>query len=87
MEHKHILYDIEDDAIDRGDATNLSEALNYFNIDTSTDDKKDTDNQLHGDALYHNMYCKDKKYAIRQLKMKNKKWHKLTNYEYTRKIK
>ena len=56
-------------------------------IDTSTDDKKDTDNQLHGDALYHNMYYKDKKYAIRQLKMKNKKWHKLTNYEYTRKIK
>ena len=61
MEHKHILYDIEDDAIDRGDATNLSEALSYFNIDTSTDDKKDTDNQLHGDALYHNMYYKDKK--------------------------
>ena len=87
MEHKHILYDIEDDAIDRGDATNLSEALSYFNIDTSTDDKKDTDNQLHSDALYHNMYYKDKKYAIRQLKMKNKKWHKLTNYEYTRKIK
>ena len=56
MEHKHILYDIEDDAIDRGDATNLSEALSYFNIDTSTDDKKDIDNQLHGDALYHNMY-------------------------------
>tara|TARA_S200002703_G_scaffold158504_1_gene169052 strand:+ start:182 stop:445 length:264 start_codon:yes stop_codon:yes gene_type:complete len=87
MEHKHILYDIEDDAIDRGDTSNLSEALSYFNIDTSTDDKKDTDTQLHGDALYHNLYYKDKKYAIRQLKMKNKKWHKTTNYEYTRKIK
>ena len=27
------LYDKEDDIIDRGDATNFSEALDYFNID------------------------------------------------------
>ena len=28
------LYDVEDDVIDRGDATNLSEGLEYYNIDS-----------------------------------------------------
>tara|TARA_X000001316_G_C908353_1_gene24369 strand:- start:233 stop:469 length:237 start_codon:yes stop_codon:yes gene_type:complete len=68
------LYDIEDDIIDRGDATNLSEELNYYNIDNSPSDIN-LNQKIEAD--YHNTYYSKGKYSTRTLKMKNKQWHKL----------
>jgi len=68
------LYDIEDDIIDRGDASNLSEELNYYNIDNSPSDIN-LNQKIEAD--YHNTYYSKGKYSTRTLKMKNKQWHKL----------
>ena len=68
------LYDIEDDIIDRGDASNLSEELNYYNID---DSPSDINLNQKIEADYHNTYYSKGKYSTRTLKMKNKQWHKL----------
>lgn len=68
------LYDTEDDIIDRGDATNLSEELNYYNIDNSPSDIN-LNQKIEAD--YHNTYYSKGKYSTRTLKMKNKQWHKL----------
>ena len=68
------LYDIEDDIIDRGDASNLSEELNYYNIDNSPSDIN-LNQKIEAD--YHNTYYSKGKYSTRTLRMKNKQWHKL----------
>jgi len=78
------LYDIEDDAIDRGDASNLSEELSYFNIDNSPSDIN-LNQKIEAD--YYNTYYSKGKYETRAIRMKNKKWHKLNNYDNSRKIK
>jgi hypothetical protein len=78
------LYDIEDDAIDRGDASNLSEELNYYNIDNSPSDIN-LNQKIEAD--YHNTYYSKGKYGSRTLRMKNKQWHKLNKYDNSRKIK
>lgn len=76
------LYDIEDDVIDRGEATNLSEGLEYYNIDTVWQtqkdfyDKQETFNQKI-ESDYHNTYYKKGNYGARTLKLANKDWHKL----------
>jgi hypothetical protein len=31
--HTNVTYDIEDDSIDRGDTTNTTEGLSYYNIE------------------------------------------------------
>lgn len=76
------LYDIEDDIIDRGDATNLSESLDYYNIDTIWqtnkkyyDEQENLNQKIESD--YHNTYYQNGKYVTRTIKMNNKKWHKL----------
>jgi hypothetical protein len=78
------LYDIEDDVIDRGDASNLSEELNYYNIDNSPSDIN-LNQKIEAD--YHNTYYSKGKYETRTLRMKNKQWHKLNKYDNSRKIK
>ena len=78
------LYDIEDDVIDRGDASNLSEELNYYNIDNSPSDIN-LNQKIEAD--YHNTYYSKGKYGTRTLRMKNKQWHKLNKYDNSRKIK
>lgn len=78
------LYDIEDDIIDRGDASNLSEELNYYNIDNSPSDIN-LNQKIEAD--YHNTYYNKGKYDTRTLIMKNKQWHKLNKYDNSRKIK
>ena len=78
------LYDIEDDIIDRGDASNLSEELNYYNIDNSPSDIN-LNQKIESD--YHNTYYNKGKYGTRTLRMKNKQWHKLNKYDNSRKIK
>ena len=78
------LYDIEDDIIDRGDASNLSEELNYYNIDNSPSDIN-LNQKIEAD--YHNTYYSKGKYGNRTLRMKNKQWHKLNKYDNSRKIK
>ncbi len=78
------LYDIEDDIIDRGDASNLSEELSYYNIDNSPSDI-DLNQKIESD--YHNTYFIKRKYGTRTLRMNNKQWHKLNNYDNSRKIK
>ncbi len=78
------LYDIEDDIIDRGDASNLSEELNYYNIDNSPSDIN-LNQKIEAD--YHNTYYSRGKYGTRTLRMKNKQWHKLNKYDNSRKIK
>lgn len=76
------LYDIEDDTIDRGDASNLSEELSYYNIDNSP---SDINQKIEAD--YHNTYYKKGKFSTRTLRMNNIKWHKLNKYDNSRKIK
>lgn len=78
------LYDIEDDIIDRGDASNLSEELNYYNIDNSPSDIN-LNQKIEAD--YHNTYYSKGKYGTRTLRIKNKQWHKLNKYDNSRKIK
>jgi len=78
------LYDIEDDIINRGDASNLSEELNYYNIDNSPSDIN-LNQKIEAD--YHNTYYSKGKYETRTLRMKNKQWHKLNKYDNSRKIK
>ena len=78
------LYDIEDDIIDRGDASNLSEELSYYNIDNSPSDIN-LNQKIEAD--YHNTYYSKGKYGTRTLIMKNKQWHKLNKYDNSRKIK
>jgi len=78
------LYDIEDDIIDRGDASNLSEELNYYNIDNSPSDIN-LNQKIESD--YYNTYYIKGKYGTRALRMKNKQWHKLNKYDNSRKIK
>ena len=78
------LYDIEDDIIDRGDASNLSEELNYYNIDNSPSDIN-LNQKIEAD--YYNTYYSKGKYGTRTLRMKNKQWHKLNKYDNSRKIK
>ena len=68
------LYDIEDDIIDRGDASNLSEELSYYNIDNSPSDIN-LNQKIEAD--YHNTYYIKGKYMTRALRMDNVKWHKL----------
>ena len=69
------LYDVEDDIIDRGDATNLSESLSYYQI--TTDNKNENLNQKI-ECDYHNTYyLGNHKYGTRTLKLANKDWHKL----------
>tara|TARA_R110002153_G_scaffold158108_3_gene310157 strand:+ start:2552 stop:2809 length:258 start_codon:yes stop_codon:yes gene_type:complete len=78
------LYDMEDDVIDRGDASNLSEELSYYNLDNSP-----LDNNLNHkiEKDYHNTYYIAGKYITKTLRMNNKQWHKLNNYDSSRKIK
>ena len=78
------LYDIEDDVIDRGDASNLSEELSYYNIDNSPSDIN-LNQKIEAD--YHNTYYSNGKYRTREIRMKNKQWHKLNKYDDSRKIK
>ena len=68
------LYDIEDDIIDRGDASNLSEELNYYNIDNSPSDIN-LNQKIEAD--YHNTYYSKGKFSTRTLRMNNIKWHQL----------
>ena len=72
------LYDIEDDIIDRGDATNLSEALNYYSIENDSPSDNEVLNQKI-EQDYHNTYynVKTKSYGTRTIKLANKDWHKL----------
>lgn len=78
------IYDIEDDAIDRGDATNLSEALDYYSIDnvyqTNAEyfDKLEQFN-IKQEADYHNSYFINGKYKTRTIKLNNKLYHKLND--------
>jgi len=76
------LYDVEDDVIDRGDATNLSEGLEYYNIDSvwqtqkkQYDEQEDLNQKIECD--YHNTYYNKGSYGTRTLRMNNKQWHKL----------
>jgi hypothetical protein len=84
------LYDIEDDIIDRGEATNLSEALDYYKIDdvyqTNPEyfDKLD-DFNIKLESDYHNSYFINGKYQTRTIKLNNKLYHKLN--DNSRKIK
>jgi len=69
------IYDIEDDIIDRGDATNLSESLGYYQMDDN--DKAEALN-IKIEQDYHNTYyLGNRKYGTRTLKLANKDWHKL----------
>lgn len=72
------LYDIEDDIIDRGDATNITEALSYYNIENDSPSDIETLNQK-VEHDYHNTYynTKTKSYSTRTIKLANKDWHKL----------
>ena len=78
------IYDVEDDVIDRGDATNLSEGLDYYNIDSvwqtqkrAYDEQEDLNQKIESD--YHNTYynTNTRSYATRTIKLANKDWHKL----------
>ena len=78
------IYDVEDDIIDRGDATNLSEALDYYNIDNVYQTDIITSNNIEQlnqkiEQDYHNTYYKTntKSYGTRTIKLANKDWHKL----------
>ena len=73
--HLNKLYDIEDDIIDRGDATNVTEALSYYNIEDKNDTKQDLNQKIEQD--YHNTYYNKGSYGTRTLKLANKDWHKL----------
>ena len=79
------LYDIEDDVIDRGDATNLSEGLDYYQMEKfiNPPPKRDKDLNQRIEDDYHNTYYnyKTKKFGGRTLKMKNKEWHKLNTLQ------
>jgi len=78
MKNLNKLYDIEDDIIDRGDASNLTEGLNYYNIENNSPSDIQTLNQKI-EADYHNTYynIRTKSYGTRTLKLANKDWHKL----------
>ena len=78
MNNINKLYDIEDDIIDRGDASNLTEGLNYYNIENNSPSDIQTLNQKI-EADYHNTYynTRTKSYGARTLKLANKDWHKL----------
>ena len=83
------LYDKEDDIIDRGDATNFSEALDYFNIDRVYQHDKQNFDKLQEfnikiESDYYNSYFINGKYQT--IKLNNKLYHKL-NYDNSRKIK
>jgi hypothetical protein len=85
------LYDKEDDIIDRGDATNFSEALDYFNIDRVYQHNKQNFNKLEEfnvkiESDYYNSYFINGKYKTKTIKLNNKLYHKL-NYDNSRKIK
>lgn len=72
------LYDIEDDIIDRGDATNLTEELSYYGmLKDSPSDKEILNHKIEQD--YHNTYYNTttKSYSTRTIKLANKDWHKL----------
>ena len=69
------LYDIEDDSIDRGDASNVTEALSYYNIEDKNKDKQAINQKIEQD--YHNTYYNKGSYGTRTLKLANKDWHKL----------
>ena len=69
------VYDIEDDIIDRGDATNVSESLGYYQMD---DNEKAEALNIKIEQDYHNTYyLGNRKYGARTLKLANKDWHKL----------
>lgn len=72
------LYDIEDDIIDRGDATNITEALSYYAIENDSPSDIEILNQK-VEQDYHNTYynTKTKSYGTRTIKLANKDWHKL----------
>jgi len=72
------LYDIEDDIIDRGDATNITEALSYYDIENDSPSDIEALNQK-VEQDYHNTYynTKTKSYGTRTIKLANKDWHKL----------
>jgi len=78
MKNLNKLYDIEDDIIDRGDATNITEALSYYNIENDSPSDIETLNQK-VEQDYHNTYynTKTKSYGTRTIKLANKDWHKL----------
>jgi len=75
MNNLNKLYDIEDDIIDRGDATNVTEGLNYYNIENKSKDKENFNQKIEQD--YHNTYYNKGSYGTRTLKLANKDWHKL----------
>ena len=72
------LYDIEDDIIDRGDATNITEALSYYAIENDSPSDIEILNQK-VEQDYHNTYynAPTKSYGTRTIKLANKDWHKL----------
>ena len=78
------LYDIEDDDIDRSDATNLSEGLDYYNIDQVYQTNKQkydeiSDLNIRIEADYHNSYFINGKRQTRTIKLNNKLYHKLND--------
>jgi len=75
MNNLNKLYDIEDDIIDRGDATNVTEGLSYYNIENKSKDKENFNQKIEQD--YHNTYYNKGSYGTRTLKLANKDWHKL----------
>jgi len=49
MNNLNKLYDIEDDIIDRGDATNVTEGLSYYNIENKSKDKENFNQKIEQD--------------------------------------
>jgi hypothetical protein len=84
------LYDIEDDIIDRGDATNMDEALDYYKIeriyqhDKNMHDKL-SDFNIRVESDYYNSYYINGSFTTKTIKLNNKLYHKLN--DNSRKIK
>ncbi|MAJ03009.1 MAG: hypothetical protein CMP37_03750 [Rickettsiales bacterium] len=84
------LYDIEDDIIDRGDATNMDEALDYYNIERIYQHDKNTHDKLNDfnirvESDYYNSYYINGSFTTKTIKLNNKLYHKLN--DNSRKIK
>ena len=77
--HTNVAYDIEDDSIDRGDATNTTESLSYYNIEPKDSPSDIETLNIKVEQDYHNSYynTKTKSYGTRTIKLANRDWHKL----------
>ena len=78
------LYDIEDDAIDRGDATNQSESFQHFNIEDIELPAEEIAIQYAQDVAeseYHNeYYLGNRQWGNREIKVTNKRFHELNTF-------